>query len=424
MNQSLSVLEMKAVFSGKKYTLSKRCSKHEGKYYYDLVDAGWNNVVIDESGWTITSAPPILFTRSKNMKEQVLPVPYDDLTILNKYYRFKNKADEILHMVDMVTKFIPDISHPIDIIYGEKGASKTTSMKKDRSIVDPAVRDVVSMPSSKADLALILSSNYMPCFDNIDNITPEKSDLLCMAATGGGFSKRTLYTDDDETILYFKEPVMLNGINVVATRADLLDRAILLELERIPPEERKEEQRIWRDFNSDKPKILGAIFTVLSKAMSLYEEVQLDRLGRMADFTRWGYAIAEAAGIGGEVFLDAYLNNQERANDEAVESNPIAVAVIKLMNRMDSWKGSINELLGTLQSIAEKENIDTFSRLWPKEPNVLSRRLNEVKSNLEQFGITYVIRHHSSAKIITIEKNANNQVQIVFIEEDLPTVEI
>ncbi|QLY79971.1 hypothetical protein [Clostridium intestinale] len=84
-------------------------------------------------------------------------------------------------------------------------------MKKDRSIVDPAVRDVVSMPTSKEDLALILSNNYMPCFDNLDNITTEKSDMLCIAATAGGFSKRTLYSDD-ETILYFKEPVSLNGI--------------------------------------------------------------------------------------------------------------------------------------------------------------------------------------------------------------------
>jgi hypothetical protein len=111
----------------------------------------------------------------------------------------------------MVTKFIPDIAHPIDVIHVKKGASKTTSMKKDRSIVDPAVRDVVSMPTSKEDLELILSNNYMPCFDNLDNITPEKSDMLCIAATAGGFSKRTLYSDD-ETILYFKEPVSLNGI--------------------------------------------------------------------------------------------------------------------------------------------------------------------------------------------------------------------
>ncbi|WP_206155024.1 hypothetical protein [Clostridium muellerianum] len=408
MNQALGVFEMKAMYEGDERTLARRCTKHEGKYYYDLADSNWRNVEISKDGWRIVDDAPILFVRNKNMKSQVLPVQYDDLSILDKHYRYKNKEDAILHKVNMVTKFIPDIAHPIDVIHGEKGASKTTSMKKDRSIVDPAVRDVVSMPTSKEDLALILSNNYMPCFDNLDNITAEKSDMLCMAATGGGFSKRTLFTDDDETILYFKEPVSLNGINVVATRADLLDRSILLELERIPPEERKEEKVIWEEFEKDKPKILGGIFTTLSKAMTIYDSVELDRMGRMADFTRWGYAVAEAASIGGEAFLDAYLNNQSRANEEAVESNPVAAAVIKLMNDTNRWDGTVGRLLGELNRIAEKESINVHSKLWAKEPNVLSRRLKEVKSNLELLGIYYTIRPRSKGKKITITKGTAN----------------
>lgn len=186
MNQALGVFEMKAMYEGEERTLARRCTKYEGSYYYDLADSNWSNIVISKDGWKVVDNAPILFIRNKNMKAQVLPEKYDDLSIMDKHYRYKNKEDAILHKVNMVTKFIPDIAHPIDVIHGEKGASKTTSMKKDRSIVDPAVRDVVSMPTSKEDLTLILSNNYMPCFDNLDNITAEKSDMLCMAATGGG----------------------------------------------------------------------------------------------------------------------------------------------------------------------------------------------------------------------------------------------
>lgn len=412
MNQALGIFEMKAIYGGRVIALSRRCTKYEGSYYYDLADSNWSNVIIGRDGWKIVSEAPILFVRNKNMKAQVIPEKYEDLSILNKHYRYKSKDDEILHMVNIVTKFIPDMAHPIDVIHGEKGASKTTSMKKDRSIVDPAMRDVVSMPTSKEDLALILSNNYMPCFDNIDNITPEKSDMLCMASTGGGFSKRKLYTDDEETILYFKEPVSINGINIVATRADLLDRSILFELERISPQERKEESVLWEEFDADKPKILGAIFTTLSKAMTIYDDVKLDRMGRMADFTRWGYAIAEAAGIGGEVFLDAYINNQSRANEEAVESNPVAAAIIKMMISSNIWTGTVARLLGQLNIVAETESINVHSKLWAKEPNVLSRRLNEVKSNLESVGIYYTIRHRSNGKNITIT-NSNKNTEII-----------
>lgn len=45
----------------------------------------------------------------------------------------------------------------------------------------------------------------------------------------------------------------LNGINIVATRPDLLDRSILLELERIPKTERKTEKEIEEEFEKDLP---------------------------------------------------------------------------------------------------------------------------------------------------------------------------
>ena len=273
-----------------------------------------------------------------------------------------------------------------------------------RSLIDPAPRDVISMPKGIQDLAIVISNNYMPCFDNLDTISAEKSDLLCIASTGGGYSKRKLYSDDDETIVSFKSRITLNGINVVATRADLLDRCIVLTLERIPEDERKEERLVWNSFNEDKPKILGAIFTILSVAKRIYETVELSKLGRMADFTRWGYAIAEAMGIGGEVFLKAYLNNQKKANQEAVESNPVATALIKYMNENISFTGTVSNLLTVLNKVAEVEQIDTTSKLWAKEPNVLSRRLNEIKSNLELEGIYYEISQKNHGRVIEIVK--------------------
>ena len=337
------------------------------------------------------------------MKPQVLPEEYDDISIINKHYRFKTDEDKILHTVSTVTKFL-SIGNPIIVYHGEKGASKTTTMRMDRSIVDPSARDVISMPKSSTDLSLVLHNNYLPCFDNIDSISAEKSDILCTAATGGGFSRRKLYTDDEENIYEYKVPVILNGINVVATRPDLLDRSLLLGLERISEDERKEESEVWEEFNRDKPKMLGAIFSTISKALTIYPSVKLKKLGRMADFTRWGYAIAEACGIGGEKFLKAYLNNQHKANDEAVSSNPIATAIIRLMENTQYFEGSASKLLEVLNSIAEDEKIDIQSKLWAKEPNVLSRRLNELKSNLLMEGITFSTSNTSLGRKIEIRK--------------------
>lgn len=404
INQAVGVLEALAQYDGEMINVSKRCTERDNAIYYDLGDKNWTFIKITKDGWEIDNSGHILFTRRKTMKEQVMPEKYEDISIINKHYRFKTEEDKILHTVSTVTKFL-NIGNPIVVYHGEKGASKTTTMRMDRSIVDPSARDVISMPKSATDLSLVLHNNYLPCFDNIDTISAEKSDILCTAATGGGFSRRKLYTDDEETIYEYKVPVILNGINVVATRPDLLDRSLLLGLERIPEDERKEESEVWKDFNDDKPKMLGAIFSIISKAIRIYPDVKLDKLGRMADFTRWGYAIAEVCGIGGEIFLKAYLDNQSKANDEAVNSNPIAVAIIRLMETTQCFEGTPSKLLDTLSVIAEEEKIDIKSRRWVKEPNVLMRKLNELKSNLLLEGITFTSTNTSRGRKVEIRKS-------------------
>ena len=50
------------------------------------------------------------------------------------------------------------------------------------------------------------------------------SDDLCRLAMGGGFATRDIYSDDKEKIFSTLWPVILNGIEEIATRSDLLDR--------------------------------------------------------------------------------------------------------------------------------------------------------------------------------------------------------
>ncbi|SDQ06788.1 hypothetical protein [Virgibacillus salinus] len=412
MNQALGVMEMKAMFEGEKRRLQLRVAEDNGKYYYDLADKNWKTVEITPSGCRIIEDPPTLFTRNKNMKEQVEPNFGGDIRLLLNHVRLKSEDDQILYLVYIVSCLIPNIPHAVIVYSGEKGASKSTSMRMTRQIVDPAVRDLLTMPNSIQDLAISLANNYMPCFDNLESLSAAKSDLLCIASTGGGFSKRTLYTDDDETLLELRRCPALNGINVVITRSDLMDRSILLELERIPEEERKEEKEIWIAFEENKAAIIGGVLQTLSKAMAIYPTVTLNKLSRMADFSRWGYAIAEAMGYGGERFLEAYRNNQNKSNEEAISSHPVAATIVAMMREANSWTGTVAQLLTRLDYEAGRERIDTNVKSWPKAAHILSRRLKEVKSNLQEVGITFEIRHGGDAKKVTIKKVGSNDVRI------------
>jgi hypothetical protein len=73
--------------------------------------------------------------------------------------------------------------------------------------------------------------------------------------------------------------------------------------------------------------------------------------------------------------------------EEAIEAHPVGIAIIKFMEDRTEWAGTTTELLAELENIATQLKIDTRDKLWAKAPNVLSRRIKEVKTNLREVGI-------------------------------------
>lgn len=402
IRQALNVLEAKAVYDGETKNLSLRVAKHDGAIYYDLADDKWRTVKVEPGRWVVENNPPILFQRYQNTASQVLPQKGGILELLKKYVNLKHEGDWVLLVACLVSAFVPNIPHVISVFYGDKGSAKTTAQRVLKKIIDPAVLETMTLADCKNELVLTLKNNYAPCFDNLDSLRPWQSDMLCQAATGGGISKRQLYTDTDEIILSFYRCPLLNGINNVVTRDDLLDRSVLFQLERIDPEKRLEEAVLWEEFENDLPQILGAVFDILAEAMLVYPELDLKKLPRMADFARWGCAIAEAAGIGGNEFLAAYWSNIGSAVDEAIQADQVAAAIYDLMNEQNSWNGTATELL---EKLSELPGVDANNKGWPKRPHILTRRINKMKSALAEVGIKVDNSRTDDARYIELSKD-------------------
>ena len=85
-------------------------------------------------------------------------------------------------------------------------------------------------------------NSWVLCFDNLSGMPVWLSDAICRLSTGGGFGTRTLYSNEGETIFNSMRPVILNGISDVASRHDLIDRGVMINLEMIPEDARKPEK--------------------------------------------------------------------------------------------------------------------------------------------------------------------------------------
>jgi len=388
INTAITVLEGKASFDGPKHTLHNRIAWHRDSIWYDLADSDWRVIKITSDGWQIVTDSPILFRRFTHQHAQVEPARDGDVKTLLKFVNIQDEDQKILLLVWIVSCFIPDFPHPIPNFYGAQGSAKSLLCKLLRKIIDPSALEVASFPNDMNEFVQILAHHYCIFFDNVSRLPDQVSDTLCKAVTGDGFSKRELYSDDDDIIFAFKRCLGINGINLAAKNPDLLERSILFELERVPPEQRRQERELLQEFENERPQIVGGIFDAVAKAMQIKPSIRLDSLPRMADFVMWGCAIADALGYAKEQFLDAYYRDIKSQNEEVLYESLVATTVIQLMETNDEWEGSPSKLLEELTRVAGELGINASQeKEWPKAANVLSRRLNKLKTNLADVGI-------------------------------------
>jgi hypothetical protein len=157
---------------------------------------------------------------------------------------------------------------------------------------------------------------------------------------------------------------------------------------RIKDSNRRELSEVTASFEADKADILGGIFDTLVKAMAVYPTIKLDSFPRMADFSRWGYAIGEALGEGlGQIFLDEFNGNRQIQNEEAIANDPVATLIVEFMQNRDSWYGRYSDLYKKLEDMADEYGINPKHKSFPADPTRLSRKITSLKSNLENVGI-------------------------------------
>lgn len=388
LQRVLDTLAVKAQVEGEEITPVYRCAYNDGKIYYYLADREQTVICIDENGYRVIAESPVPFIKRQNMAEQVLPEESDiSLKKLGmRYWKFATAEDRIMHWVLLISRFIAEGSQPLIYYFGDRGSAKSTSMKLDKMIIDPSEIDIKALPKNIPDVIASVTNQYMVCFDNVSQISDELSNIFCVVATHGYYSKRRLYSNNEECAIKLNARVSFSGITNLSTKPDLIDRLVCLKLNRIDSEKRRTETEIMENFKKDLPHILDGIFITLSKAIPIYNKLNLERLPRMADFAKWGYAIAEALGYGGDKFMRIYEKNQNELLENMVSEDAVITVLIEMMKKRHYFRGKVTELLSILTTMAEDMNLDIRVG-WARDASALSRRLYESQSVLSMFGI-------------------------------------
>ena len=239
---------------------------------------------------SIETVEGVIFRHPANYADQVKPdlriKPTRLLHYVEKNFNLKSERELKLLTLFLVTSFWGlGINHPMLVLTGEKGSSKSTTLRKLESLIDPKSTNVGGgIPKGSDGLELKLHNNYFTSLDNLSSLSRRVSDTLAVAVTGGSVSKRALYQNTNEIVLDLKSVVAVNGVSLVAKESDLLDRSLIITLKRIEPDEIVTEEALQKQFEEDRAKILGCIFKVLASAFHDKKPVEKQKLIRMADF--------------------------------------------------------------------------------------------------------------------------------------------
>jgi hypothetical protein len=360
----------------------------DGAIHIDLADKRWRAIKVTAAGWEILDKPPVMFRRYSHQQALPEPVGAGRLSDIHRYLRVNLKDDQYLLEVWLVACAFANVPRPAITFHGPQGASKTTTARCLKALIDPSLTASVDLGKSPADLAQTLDHHGVPCFDNLTSIPTWAADMLCRGVTGGAFTKRELYSDNSDVIMSFKRPIILTGINIPTHAPDLLDRLLLIELERISANKRMDETTFWSRFNAELPMLFGALLDAIAGTLRHLPDVKLTRMSRMADFTRIACAYAEYAGIGSKKMLGIIMKHASRQTEEVLQADPVATAILNFTKERGSWTGSATELLQLLNQTAPRPR----SEKWPGQPNGLTRQMNVLHETLKEVGIS-ITRH-------------------------------
>ena len=386
-------LSARATYEGPEREVSIRFAHKDGRAYLDLGNAAWQVVEIDATGWRILPQSPVPFRRVAGMKALPVPASGGSLTTLRRFCNLQLDKHFVQAVAWLLSCFLPRGSYPVLLIMGGQGTVKSGTTSILRSVLDPATISLSALPRDERDLAIACNNSGIVAFDNISTLPAWLSDAFCRVASGGGFRTRTLTTDSDEQLFDTRRPLVLNGIDDLASRADLLDRGIGLYLRRVLDTQRKTDDEVLTEFAAAHAGILGALLTGVSAAIRNLPNVKTTSLPRMSDFARFAIAGEEGLGLEPGAFMQAYMEGRQLAAELNVENDVVAQALLRMIQGRNPriWEGTAKDLLVVLsQQIAQGLPVPLereAAKGWPSTPAGMGRWLRRAEPGLLAVGI-------------------------------------
>lgn len=276
------------------------------------------------------------------------------------------------------------ISRPILAMLGQPGSGKSTLFHLFYQLMYGKNKSVNSI-TSPDDFDFLVASDPVVFFDNVDGYTNWLADRLALSASASDLTKRKLYTDSDTITLKRQAIVGLTAHDPKFGRADVIDRLLILNFQRrttnIP------EGILAERLQKNRAQVWGAIVRDVQLILKTPNVPLADIPNfRSSDFARFGARVATALGKYDEfVELVTILRRTQTAFSLSEED-----VLIDAIKRWHNFRNGTTPEFAAVGYLWEQFSLSEAFQKHFKSPNVLSRRLWTLQSNLKSiFTVDY-----------------------------------
>jgi energy-coupling factor transporter ATP-binding protein EcfA2 len=372
------------------------------------LDLGDSALAVTAQG--VQAAPDAVFARPKGTVSLPAPhVPETDADAAAAVERVREALGIeprtwIACIAWLLAALRPDGPYPILYIRGEQGSGKTTLARVLLGLVDPRKPDMRALPREPRDLAIRAEHVHVLGCDNVSMVSGEMSDALCRLATGDGFDTRQLRSDRDLAVFDAARPMLMTSIIDAATRPDLLDRALIIDLP--ARADRCDDDAIKSAVELHCPHVLGALLYAVAHAMRASDTTTIPSEVRMRAAASFAARAAPALGIQPDAIVQAYLDSRATAQG-VLADDPVLVALEDFLKPGQPWSGSVGDLLKALNL---QRNGARPWRGWPESPKGLQVALQRLAPMLRARGITHTppsdrFKGHANVRTHTLTRD-------------------
>lgn len=387
LNQATEMLKLQA-YREPRRKLDNRRASADGHVFIDMGDSHWRMIHASRDGWAIEPQSEPRFFRPQHMLPLPEPQRGGNIADLFTFVPVETASDRLLLTTWLMGGLYPAIQIPMLLFVGQQGSAKTTRSVWLRSLLDPSSTPGLGDVEA-ANLFRVFQHHAVPVFENVSSFNRSVADIFCRAVTGNGVERRRLFTDDDEVLFSFRRPIIINGIESPSTRPDFLDRCLFCTCQRI--QRFIPYEIINAEFEANRPKLFGAMLDLLVETLRALDSMTPSSEFRMADFARFGRAVAVATGGRQEDFDEAYRLNVSQQLTDTFEDAPMCRVLEKFAINYASrkpWVGTADELLRKLRELAHATQDADGRRDLPNAARWLSTRLGELAPAMANRGVS------------------------------------